>query len=150
MFLCFYLLFICPSNCIRLFLFINRAFMYRSYTSDTICSFHPSFVEIACSNAYVIITFAVHTANINVSTLFIQQILMIVFCSYSRSFTNPLKSRRAGPRPYVQLPQYNTTRLLCTIYPQPCLLVATPRNVLSRQNRLVCKHATKLQAVLWY
>ena len=96
---CLYLLFICPSNCIRLFLFINRTFMYRSYTSDSICSFHPTSAEIACSNAYVTHICAVHTANMYVSILFIERICILVFCSYSRSFTTPLKSRRAGPAP---------------------------------------------------
>ena len=112
---CLYLLFICPSNCIRLFLFINRTFMYRSYTSDSICSFHPTSAEIACSNAYVTHICAVHTANMYVSILFIERICILVFCSYSRSFTTPLKSGRAGPRSSVQLPQqYNNSPFRCT------------------------------------
>ena len=129
---CLYLLFICPSNCICLFLFINRTFMYRSYTSNYICSFHPTTsAEIPCSNAYVTYICAVYTANMYVSILFIQRIFIFVFCSYRQLFTTPLKSRRAGPRPYLQLPQYNNTHLLCTIYNSPCLLITAPRNVLT-------------------
>ena len=109
-----YLLFICPSNCIRLFLFINRIFMYRLYTSYCICSFHPISAEITCSIAYVTHICAVHTLNMYVNILFIQRICMNVFCSYNRSFTTPLKSRRAGPRYYVQLPQYNNSPFCCT------------------------------------
>ena len=91
----------------------NPYFMYCIYTSDCICSFYPISAEITCSIAYVTHICAVHTLNMYVNILFIQRICMNVFCSYNRSFTTPLKSRRdACPCPYyVQLPQYNTTPL---------------------------------------